>query len=142
MPSITSWTRLEPRCRDADMQLTVNARIFDPLWMLTRQWQMGEYRGEDAGSPVSARVRAESALLSRCHLGELPPNTALTAAPYDPQALPLEVMVERQRVRPAPGAARGDARKVALAVETGLHFLRMLDLVLPPDIYRGTFVAL
>jgi hypothetical protein len=142
MPSITSWTRLEPRCRDADMQLTVNARIFDPLWMLTRQWQMGEYRGEDAGSPVSARVGAETALLSRCHLGELPPNTAVTAARYDPHALPLEVMVERQRVRPAPAAAQGDARKVALAVETGLHFLRMLDLLLPPDVYHRAFIAL
>src|SRR6185436_18064657 len=84
MPSITSWTRLEPRCRDADMQRTVNARIFDPLWMLTRQWQVGEYRGEDAGTPISARVRAESAQLSRIFLGHLPPDTQTTAALYDP----------------------------------------------------------
>ena len=62
-----------PRRRHADAR--VNARIFDPLWMLTRQWQVGEFQAEDAGTPVMARVRAENALLSRCHLGELPPNT-------------------------------------------------------------------
>ena len=28
----------------------------DPLWMLTRQWQFGEFRGEDAASPVTARI--------------------------------------------------------------------------------------
>ena len=101
MPSITSWTRLEPRCRDADMQRTVNARIFDPLWMLTRQWQVGEYRGEDAGTPISARVRAENALLSRIVVGDLPGGTQTVAAAYDPLAVPLEVMVERERTRPA-----------------------------------------
>src|SRR5947208_3174474 len=117
MPSITSWTRLEPRCRDADMQRTVNARVFDPLWMLTRQWQVGEYRGEDAGTPISARVRAENAPLSRIFLGHLPPETQTTAAVYDPGATPLEVMVERQPVRPAAADIPGDTRKLALAVD-------------------------
>jgi hypothetical protein len=45
-PSITSWTRLEPRCRDAEMRSTVSARVFDPLWLMTRQWQVGEFQGE------------------------------------------------------------------------------------------------
>ena len=58
--------------RDADMRHQLSARVFDPLWMLTRQWQMGEFQAEDAGTPVQARVRATSAMLSRCHLGELP----------------------------------------------------------------------
>src|SRR5262245_24362211 len=121
MPSITSWTRLEPRCRDADMQRTVNARVFDPLWMLTRQWQVGEYRGEDTGTPIIARVRAENALLSRIFLGHLPAGTETTAPLYDPEAAPLEVMVERQPVRPAPTDAPADARKLALAIDAGLH---------------------
>ena len=127
MPSITSWTRLEPRCRDADMQRTVNARVFDPLWMLTRQWQVGEYRGEDAGTPISARVRAENAPMSRIFLGHLPPDTRTTASVYDPDAAPLEVMVERQPIRPQAADTPGDIRKLALAVDAGLHFLRMLE---------------
>ena len=72
--SITSWTRLEPQCRDADMGRSSAPALFDPLWLLTRQWQMGEFQAEDAGTPVQARVRATSAMLSRCHFGELPPN--------------------------------------------------------------------
>ena len=78
-PSVTSWTRLEPRCREADMRTTLAARIFDPLWLLARQWQLGEFQGEDVGTPVLARVRARSAMLSRCWLGELPDQPSTTA---------------------------------------------------------------
>ena len=56
MPSITSWNRLEPRTRSPSL-LGIEARIHDPLWLLARQWQFGEFLGEDAGSPVSVRVR-------------------------------------------------------------------------------------
>ena len=100
-PSITSWTRLEVRSRQADMRVSLSARVFDPLWLLARQWQVGEFQGEDAGMPVLARVRSQTTMLSRIHLGELPANTITQAAAYDPQQMPLEVMVERQRTRPA-----------------------------------------
>ena len=73
-----------------------------------------------------ARVRAENAPLSRCHLGELPPDTQTTAPPYDPAAVPLEVMVERQPRAAGAADTPGDARMLALAVDAGLHFLRML----------------
>src|SRR5512141_3072521 len=59
-PSITSWTRLEPRSREADMRSTLSARLFDPVWLMTRQWQTGEFQAEDAGTPVMARIRASS----------------------------------------------------------------------------------
>ena len=65
MPSITSWMRLEPRSRDAEMNASLQARIYDPLWLLARQWQLGEFQGEDNGSPVIARWRAEGAPLTR-----------------------------------------------------------------------------
>jgi hypothetical protein len=56
--SITNWTRLEPQCSDADIGASSNARLFDPLWLMTRQWQLGEFQAEDAGSPVQvARTR-------------------------------------------------------------------------------------
>src|SRR6476646_4824016 len=82
-PSITSWTRLEPRSREADMRVSLSARVFDPLWLLTRQWQVGEYQAEDAGTPVGARVRASSATFSRCHLGALAPDTTEQAPRFD-----------------------------------------------------------
>ena len=52
MASITYWNRIEPRPRSADLGPTLAARIRDPLWMLTRQWQFGEFQGEDAASPA------------------------------------------------------------------------------------------
>ena len=52
--SITSLTRLEPQCADADITETSAARLFDPLWLMTRQWQVA-VPGRDAGTPVQAR---------------------------------------------------------------------------------------
>jgi hypothetical protein len=137
-PSITSWTRLEPRCREADMRRTLSARVFDPLWLLARQWQLGEFQGEDTGTPVLARVRAKTATLSRCVLGELQVKTPTQGAPYDAQRMPLEAMVERQRVR---ATAPNDLRMLRLSVEAGLHFLRMLELQPLSRSYRANFIA-
>lgn len=137
-PSITSWTRLETRSRQADMRTSLSARVFDPLWLMARQWQVGEFQGEDAGMPVLARVRAQNTMLSRIHLGAIPPNTITAAAEYDPQRIPLEVMVERQRTRPSNA---DDARMLRLSVDAGLHFLLMLDQQPLSKKYRPAFIA-
>ncbi len=136
--SITSWTRLEPHCRDADMGRSIGARLFDPLWMLTRQWQMGEFQAADVGTPVQARLRATSALLSRCHLGVLPANTNAQAPAYDPGRMPLEALVER---RPMRAADVNDPSMLPLAVEAGLHFLRMLEQQAPSRSYRAALIG-
>jgi hypothetical protein len=52
MPSITTWTRLEPRARGADLLPALEARIHDPAWLLGRQWQLAEFRGQDAAFPI------------------------------------------------------------------------------------------
>ena len=75
MPSITSWMRLEPRSRNPEMNTSLQARIYDPLWLLARQWQLGEFQGEDNGSPVIASWRAETARLTRYFSGAIKPNT-------------------------------------------------------------------
>ena len=137
--SITSWTRLEPHCRDADMGRSISARLFDPLWMMTRQWQIGEFQGEDAGTPVQARVRATSAMLSRCHLGELPANTRTRRRRATTRgACRWRPWSSAGRMRPA---SANDARMLTLAVEAGLHFLRMLELQPPCKSYRAAFIA-
>jgi hypothetical protein len=135
--SITSWTRLEPQCSDADIDITTRARVFDPLWMMTRQWQVGEFQAEDAGSPVQARVRATNAPLTRCHFGELSAANA-SAQGYDPTQAPLEAMVERRRMR---AADADDSRMLTLAVEAGLHFLRMLEFDAKAKKYRPAFLV-
>jgi hypothetical protein len=120
------------------MGRAVGARLFDPLWLMARQWQTGEFQGEDAGSPVQARVRATNAVLSRCHLGELPHDTQTQAARYDPLRMPLEVMVER---RPMRAGNASDARMLTFAVEAGLHFLRMLEAQPVSKSYRAAFIG-
>lgn len=50
--SITYWMRGEPDPRDDDLIEPLRARIRDPLWMLARQWQLGEFAGADSGSPA------------------------------------------------------------------------------------------
>jgi hypothetical protein len=56
MPGITYWNRLEPTSRTDDLVGSLGARIHDPMWFLTRQWQFGEFRAEDAGSPAWIEV--------------------------------------------------------------------------------------
>jgi hypothetical protein len=116
MPSITSWTRLEPRVRRSDPAVGLQARLHDPLWLLARQWQVGEFAGEDAGSPLQARVQVERAPLTRFRAGTVAPGSS-AGMPYDPARMPLEVVVERE-------APPMDLR---LARDAGLHFLRLLE---------------
>jgi hypothetical protein len=123
MPSITSWTRLEPRSRSDDMRQGLQARIHDPLWLLARQWQLAEFKGEDAGSPVMARLRAETSRLLRYHPGPPGRDARVTSQAYDSRRVPLETLVEREPVhRPAHGPPN-----LRLAAEAGLQFLRLLD---------------
>ena len=121
------------------MGVSLSARVFDPLWLLTRQWQVGEYQAEDAGTPVVARVRASSATFSRCHLGVLAPDTVEQAPRFDVQRMPLDALVERRPMRPA---SADDPRMLTLAIEAGLHFLRMLDRQPMSRSYRSAFIDL
>jgi hypothetical protein len=121
MASITSWMRLEPRSRRADINEGLQARIYDPLWLLARQWQLGEFQGEDNGSPASARWRGNVAPLTRYFPGALADKTTVAQA-YD-GTVPLETLVERERVRPF----ANELERLRFAAEAGQHFLRLLD---------------
>jgi hypothetical protein len=115
MASVTIWDRVEPRARSQDMKAGLEARVHDPLWFLTRQWQMGEFEGRDAGSPVMVEIKSTATVFDRYTAGAAP------ARVYDGRT-PLEVLVERETVRPQQAA--GDLRQAA---EAGLQFFRMLD---------------
>jgi hypothetical protein len=97
MPSITTWSRLEPNVRGASQSETLKAKIYDPLWLLARQWQLGELQGDDNGTPVSARLRAECAELTRY----MPQGGAAKPVKFDPKQAPLETLVEREAVHPS-----------------------------------------
>jgi hypothetical protein len=135
--SITIWTRLEPdtapagegfssQLRDQLLSIGVQARVQDPLWLLGRQWQFGEFQGEDAGSPVQADVRVESSPLTAYSPtipaagakidGQIYPRDPVSRAPV----APLDPIVEAERVR------TGDRPALRQAAEAGARFIRLL----------------
>jgi hypothetical protein len=128
MPSITIWNRLEPRCRVNDLSSGLEARVHDPLWLLARQWQVGEFEGRDAGSPVMATVQSTTAPLDRYSVAGQAPLL------YDGSE-PIEILVERE-----PARAANDLRQT---VEAGQYFLRLLSAAqLPATIsalYRAAY---
>jgi hypothetical protein len=136
MASVTTWTRLEPNPRQAAMEETLKARIYDPLWMLARQWQLGEFQGEDNGSPVTVSLQGESSQLTRFAPGPLA-SAPVQGDRFDSTNIPLEVQVERERARPRPNSVE----KLQFAAEAGQHFLRMLARESFGTLYHAAIVA-
>jgi hypothetical protein len=128
LPSITTWTRLEPQARDATLARSLQAQVRDPLWFLTRQWQVGEFAGDDGGSPVQATVGIESRPVTGYRPG-------LPGAPVETiEAMgAVEVQVERAPVR----------FNVRGAIQWGLVFVDLADDAGLPagtvDAFRGAF---
>jgi hypothetical protein len=55
------WTRLEPSSRDPELTLGLEGRVHDPLWLLGRQWQLGEFEAVDGGSVAVAEITDDTA---------------------------------------------------------------------------------
>ncbi len=91
VPLIKGWNRLEGRPRAVDFERALRAEARDALWFLTRQWQFGEFQGEDAGSPVDARAVVRATPLAHYAARDQ------GAVAYD-RAVPLETHVEREPV--------------------------------------------
>jgi hypothetical protein len=90
-PTVTVWNRLEGRARGQDFTRSLKAEVRDALWLVSRQWQMGEYIGDDAASPVLAKAHLRTTLLNKYQPGSAP------AQPLEDD-IPLEAKVENQRI--------------------------------------------
>jgi hypothetical protein len=90
-PTVTVWNRLEGRPRTADFARSLRAEVRDPLWMLSRQWQLGEFEADDAGSPVSTRLQLATTRVTSYQAGSAP------AEPF-PETVPLEATVEQRHL--------------------------------------------
>src|SRR6266478_6252251 len=92
MASITTWHRLVPVSRSSDFTTAISAEIHDPMWMLARQHQIGELRGEDTGSPAFVRVGYKAAPLVDLVLSSGPSQSVTvpidSAKPIEAQILP------------------------------------------------------
>ena len=81
MPSITWWNRIEPRPSTGDITSPLQAKVRDPLWMLTRQWQLGEFLGVDSGTPAWVELTERVGTLTAANA---PIEHELEAEPFTP----------------------------------------------------------
>jgi hypothetical protein len=75
---------LEPGRTDTDEGL--RARVADPVWFITRQWQLGELQGEDASSPVTVLSAPQ----------HVPLTYDLSRPDLDPTVIPAEALLEAE----------------------------------------------
>lgn len=126
LPMVTVWNRLEGRPRSVDFTRALRAEVRDALWMLTRQWQTGELHGDDAGSPVLAKVQVSQASLVGYQARDAAPGA------IDP-GLPLEAVVER---RPLDMLRADGAGALDLRLAIGRRFVKSV-----PAPYRAPLIA-
>lgn len=118
MASITTWLRLEPHSRHADLESPLQMRVHDPLWLLGRQWQFGEFGGADGGTPAEFTWSATQLNLTRVSLG--------SDANTTPQELPGNRPIEYEIEREGGSATSRFERNKLLAAQAGLHFFELL----------------
>lgn len=89
---MAGWERIEAMARAKGLSGGLEARIADPLWFLARQWQVGEFQGDDAAQPAVARFAWRSLPLTSYRPG--PGGSAALAAVPLPPGRPLEALAE------------------------------------------------
>lgn len=120
--SITDWHRLVPYPRDKTLTSGARAEVHDPLWLLGRQWQAGEFQGEDAGTPVRVQAWVDEDKLDRV---DVAPGEGTDPLAYDPhEDGPLEAIVERE---PVTDNRAGRLPSRELAAEAGRFLLALID---------------
>jgi hypothetical protein len=116
LPTIVLWNRLEGRPRRQDFSRALRAEVRDPLWMLSKQWQVGEFRGDDAGSPIFAKVHMSTTRIDRYKPGDAEARDA------DP-SVPLEALVEQ---RPVPFFGQQHLLSLDIRVAMGRQWTKLL----------------
>jgi hypothetical protein len=107
--ALTAYNRLESSPRTAEFDRSLKAEVRDALWMLTRQWQFGEFKGEDAASAVTTQIEREHTIMDRI---SFPGNNNFAYG----STVPLETVVERESIRP----------NLDLAVKLGRYLIRLM----------------
>src|SRR5687768_17327636 len=92
MPTMTQGVTFAPSAIGASLDDGFQARLHDPLWLLARQWQFGEFQAEDTGSAARVRIESEQAPITRYRAGNGAPADFYVAE------APLETLVEREEI--------------------------------------------
>lgn len=116
-PISYAWSRLEGRPETNNFDRALKAEVRDPLWMLTRQWQLGEFEGDDAGSPVIAKL-----CTSTIEVNKYKANGQSVQA-FE-KSVPFEAKVEQ---RPIPFSTFQQDISLDLRLIMGRRWLKILD---------------
>ena len=115
-PTVTVWNRLEGRPRRDDFSRALKAEVRDALWMLTKQWQIGEFQADDAGSPIFAKLRMRTSPLTKYQA------SGGTAEPL-PANVPLEAKAEQRMIR---WELNGQKMHLDLRAQLGRQWRRLI----------------
>ena len=123
-----AFTRLEPQSTTGDPTPGVAAAMHDPLWALFRQWQVGEFAGEDAGTPLAVTMDTDSHAVTLFAPGS-PGNGALPGQPIGSRAT-LDRLIEAEPPPPNGTGSRQRAEAAATLIaalgEAGLDIAETL----------------
>ncbi|MFQ6170428.1 hypothetical protein ACK8HX_02380 [Oryzobacter sp. R7] len=125
-------TRLEPQSVSGDPATGLRAQVWDPLWLVGRQWQLGELVGEDTGTPLTVRVRASAEPLVAWRPG---PSVDAGSWRALPAGTALDELVDAEAGAPA------RSRDLALAGWALLDTLEDLGEARAADVLRRRFPA-
>ena len=69
-----------------DPEIGLRAEVADPVWFLARQWELGEFQGEDASSPVRVTLTPQ----------QIPLRYDAARPHLDPTVIPGEALIEAE----------------------------------------------
>lgn len=116
-PISYAWSRLEGRPRTKNFDRALKVEVRDALWMLTRQWQLGEFEGDDAGSPVAAKLCTSTIELNKYKADD-------RSVQAFEKTIPFEAKVEQ---RPIPLVGFQQELSLDLRLIMGRRWLKIVD---------------
>ena len=145
-PTVKLWNRLEARPRTNNFDRALKAEIKDALWMLSKQWQMGEFQGDDAASPVTAKIHIATTRLTKFTYRNHPVESFTNE-------MPLETKVEQQKISLS---WKGQQMRMDIRLQLGRRWLKLIStgilngfvtdykkkyaFVLPPEDKAGDYI--
>lgn len=123
---LVSWNRLSTRPRSKDFDESLKSRISDPLWFLSRQWQWGEFKGENTGTAVTAKTHFISSKVTQLANAKGQVMAMDRTRPLEEQveSIPVTKLNLKERIR------------------SGQRFKTMLRQQFPQDTFNDYFLQL
>jgi len=110
------YTRIEPRTCEKGFANALSFEVFDPFWMLARQWQFGRFKGKDCGSTINTKIKTTRRRLDSIYLKNDKNNKQFYSTNN-----PMEYEVEKMNRTITP----------FIRIESALHFKKMIEEKLP-----------